>query len=446
MTAGFSLFVNGGLRMHRSPWLSSTLPLIAAVVMVVGCSPAAPPPTPTTAPPVAAKPTTAASPSAGAPASSPAASPSVAKPAASPSVAAAASVVPSPSAVAAAAPAAATTLKGVCPDTVVLQTNWWPEPDHGLFYQLIGPNGQTDTNKNTYSGPLGTTGVNVEIRAGGPAIGFQTVTAQEYQDDSILLGMVGTDEQIATSADQPTKAVLAWYAKNPQIFFWGNPDWNFTKVADIKANGATVLAFGGSAYIAVLEGKGALDKNQVDESYTGDPSRFVAADGNIASQGFVTAEPYIYEHEVNGWMKPVKYLLLDKEVPIYQNTLAIRADKLEANRACLQRLVPLLQKASIDYVKNPGPVNQVLVDYTAKIKGGTQITAAGAVDAVQKMMSLGIVGNGSDGVFGSYDMAQVQTLITDYVPVFTARGKNPKPGLQPSDLVTNEFLDKTIKL
>ena len=195
-----------------------------------------------------------------------------------------------------------------------------------------------------------------------------------------------------------------------------------------------------------MQGKGALTKEQVDTSYTGDPSRFVAADGNIVSQGFVTAEPYIYEHEVNGWMKPVKFLLLDKEVPIYQNTLGIRADKLEASRACLQRLVPLLQKSSIDYVKNPGPVNQVLIDFTAKIKGGTQITAPGAADAVQKMTSLGIVGNGTDGVFGSYDMAQVQSLINDYGPVFAARGKTPKAGLKPSDIVTNEFLDKTIKL
>jgi len=443
MTAWFHSFQRGS-RMHRSAWLSPTLPVIAALAMVVGCT-SAPPPSPTTAPPAPAKPTTAPASSA-APASSPAASPGVAKPAASPSVAAAASVVPSPSVVAATAPAAATSLKGVCPDTIVLQTNWWPEPDHGLFYQLIGPNGQIDTNKNTYSGPLGTTGVNVEIRAGGPAIGFQTVTAQEYQDDSILLGMVGTDEQIGNSAAQPTKAVLAWYAKNPQIFFWGNPDWNFSSVADIGKSGATVLAFSGSAYLDVLEARGGLHKDQVDSSYTGDPSRFVAADGNIVSQGFVTAEPYIYEHEVTGWMKPVKFLLLDKEVPIYQNTLAIRADKVEANRACLQRLVPLLQKSSIDYVKNPGPVNQVLIDYTAKIKGGTQISAAGAADAVQRMTSLGIVSNGTDGVFGSYDMAQVQTLITDYGPVFAARGKDPKPGLQPSDIVTNEFLDKTIKL
>ena len=354
--------------------------------------------------------------------------------------------MPSPSAVAGAAPAAATNLKGVCPDNIVFQTNWWPEPDHGFLYQLIGPSGTIDTNKNTYSGPLGTTGVNAEIRAGGPAIGFQLVTAQMYQDDSILLGMMGTDEQIGASANQPTRAVFAWYEKNPQIFFWGKPDWNFASTADIGKSGATVLVFSGAPYVDVLEGKGLLTKSQVDNSYTGDPARFVAADGEIVSQGFVTSEPYIYEHEVQGWMKPVKFLLLDKEVPIYQDTLTIRADKLEANRACLQALVPLMQRAAVDYVRNPGPINNLFVDYTARIKGGTQISAAGAADAVEKMRSLGIVSNGADGVYGSYDTARVQSLITDYSPVFAAAGKPPKANLQPSDIFTNEFLDKNVKL
>src|ERR1700681_4656639 len=57
-----------------------------------------------------------------------------------------------------------TSLKGICPDKVVVQTNWWPEPDHAFLYQLIGPSGTADTSKNTYSGPLGQTGVNLEIR------------------------------------------------------------------------------------------------------------------------------------------------------------------------------------------------------------------------------------------------------------------------------------------
>jgi hypothetical protein len=431
------------------------MPLVTtALAFAVGCTTAAPTPTvaPTT-PPAAAKPTTPAVTTSPAPAASaaasPAASPSAvaaAKPSASPSVAAAASVVPSPSAVAGTAPLAAGALKGVCPDNIVFQTNWWPEPDHGFLYQLIGPNGTIDTNKNTYTGPLGNTGVNVEIRAGGPAIGFQQVTAQMYSDDSIFLGMMGTSEQIGNSANQATVGVFGWYAKNPQIFFWGNPDWNFNSVADIGNNGATVLAFEGGAYLDVLVGKGLLKQQQLDTSYTGDPARFVAADGNIVSQGFVTSEPYIYEHEVQGWMKPVKFLLLDKDLPEYQDEMVIRTDKLASSRPCLQKLVPLMQQAAVNYVKNPGAINGVIVDYTSKIKGGTQISAAGAADAVQKMTSLGVVSNGTDGVYGSYDSSRVQSLISDFGPVFASRGKAPKPGLQPSDLYTNEFLDKSIKL
>src|SRR5262249_37306630 len=157
--------------------------------------------------------------------------------------------------------------------------------------------------------------------------------------------MLGTDEQIGVSATQPVTAVLAWYAKNPQIFFWGEPSWDFSTTSDIGRNGATVLVFTGAAFVDVLVSQGALTKDQVDTFYTGDPARFVAADGKIVSQGFVTAEPYIYENEVNGWKKPVKFMLLDREVPIYQNTLVVRSDKLGDNRACLQRLIPLLQRS-----------------------------------------------------------------------------------------------------
>src|SRR5689334_7350941 len=131
-------------RMRRSPRL--LLPLVG-FLFAAACS--APPPAaaPTSAPASAPKPAAPAASASPAAATSAAASPSAAaaKPAASPAVAAspsiAASLVPSPSAAAAPATAAAGSLKGVCPDTVVFQTNWWPEPDHGFLYQLIGPNG-----------------------------------------------------------------------------------------------------------------------------------------------------------------------------------------------------------------------------------------------------------------------------------------------------------------
>src|SRR5918996_3894880 len=61
-------------------------------------------------------------------------------------------------------------LKGICPDKIVLQTDWFPEVEHGASYNLIGPGGQIDTGKGTYTGPLRNTGVEMEIRAGGPFI------------------------------------------------------------------------------------------------------------------------------------------------------------------------------------------------------------------------------------------------------------------------------------
>jgi hypothetical protein len=57
-----------------------------------------------------------------------------------------------------------------------------------------------------------------------------------------------------------------------------------------------------------------------------------------------------------------------------------------------------------------------------------------------------LIGNGSDGVLGSFDNARVKGLIDRLVPVFESQGTKPKPGLAPADLVTNEFLDKSISL
>src|SRR4029079_19837022 len=40
---------------------------------------------------------------------------------------------------------AALTLKGTCPDTIVIQTDWFTESEYGGIYQLLGPNPTIDT-------------------------------------------------------------------------------------------------------------------------------------------------------------------------------------------------------------------------------------------------------------------------------------------------------------
>lgn len=339
-----------------------------------------------------------------------------------------------------------TPLQGVCPSTIKVQTNWWPEPDHGGTYELIGPGGKIDASNNTYSGPLGKTGVTLQILAGGPATGFQQVSSQLYQNDSILLGYVGTDEAIQNSAKAPTVAVFATYDQNPQIFLWGNPKWNFTSVGQIGKANAPVLAFNGATYLSLFEQEGLLNKKQLDTSYNGSPARFVLDNGNVVEQGFATNEPYEYEHEVPQWKKPVKFLLV-REYPVYQSALSIRADKLAANAACLTKLIPLFQQAEKDYINDPVPVNNELLKIVSTFKtSGFTLSAGGNAAAVQEMKSLHLVENGPNNTLGAFSSSRVQELIDKLAPVFKAQGIKLKAGLKPSDVATNQFLNPSIGL
>ena len=80
-----------------------------------------------------------------------------------------------------AAPAEETTSEAVslaciCPDTVTFQTDWNPESEHGFLYNLVGEGYEVDASGLRVTGALVSkgqdTGVKVQVRAGGPAVGF----------------------------------------------------------------------------------------------------------------------------------------------------------------------------------------------------------------------------------------------------------------------------------
>ena len=60
-------------------------------------------------------------------------------------------------------------LSGVCPDPIVIQTDWFPESEHGAVYNLLGDDYEVDVDNKTVSGSLVSegqpTGIGVEIRA-----------------------------------------------------------------------------------------------------------------------------------------------------------------------------------------------------------------------------------------------------------------------------------------
>jgi hypothetical protein len=345
--------------------------------------------------------------------------------------------------------ASATGLADVCPATVVVQTDWHAEAEHGGLYQLLGEGYEIDANNGKVVGPLMAgdedTGVMIEIREGGPAIGFEQVSATMYKDESIHLGYVGTSEAVQQSEQLPTVSVLAPLEKDPQIIMWDPatyPDVN--TIADLGARDVVVRHFADATYIAYFVSTGVLKEAQLDDSYDGTPAVFVGEGGKIAQQGFASAEPYIYENEVEAWMKPVKFQLIhDAGFPIYSQTIAARKGDLEELSPCLERLVPIMQQAQVDFVDDPSGTIDVILDLTETYDDGWVYDEGVANYSIEKQEELALVSNGPDDTLGNFDEARVKGIIDLLTPL---EGFEVAANVDPADVMTNEFIDESIGL
>jgi hypothetical protein len=354
----------------------------------------------------------------------------------------------------AAAPAGARTdLRGICPDPIVVQTSWFSQVEHFVAYQLLGRGYTVDADRKRVTGPLvahgADTGVRIEIRAGGPAIGFEQVSAQMYADRSITLGMIPLDEAIQNSVGQPVTGVMTPYDVDPLVIMWDpvtHPAFN--TIADIGQTDTKVLFFNGErTYMDYLLGTGQLRQSQVDGSYDGSPARLAASRGAIVVQGLATSEPWKWEHEVPAWGKPLRYqLVADSGYPNYRNLLAIRSGEKQRLTPCLQRLVPMLQQSTVDFMADPDPVIRTVLSIIGRTRQAYTDSVARSEQAVRVMRDDGLVTDGRTKVLGDFDPSRVHRLITIDVPIFAGQHKPLKPGLTADDIATNQFLDPTISL
>lgn len=338
-------------------------------------------------------------------------------------------------------------LADICPSTVVIQTDWFATPERAAAFQLVGPDGTVDVEKGAYAGPLGDTGVNVEVRLGGPFLGGQPIPAQMYQDDSITLGFVPTDDAVRANAEFPVTGVFASLDINPQIVMFDPATYDIDSWDDVKGTGAPIVYSEGKVFMDYLIANGYVDESQADASFDGTPARFVADGGESMQQGYVSNEPYRWEHDVEGWMKPADYLLVHESgYEIYPHAWSVRSGELEELTPCLEQLVPMLQQAQVDYIADPEPINEAILEIAETIPDGPPITLEGNADSVEVQLAESIVGNGPDATLGNFDEERVQRVIDSVVPIFEAQGEEIPEGLAPADIMTNEFIDESIGL
>ncbi|MFT4264349.1 MAG: hypothetical protein QM572_13260 [Nocardioides sp.] len=343
---------------------------------------------------------------------------------------------------------AAEQLGDACGADVVVQLQWQPQSDMGALFSLLGPDYTVDTTTKSVTGTLvvdgASTGTKLTLRAGGPAIGFQSVPSEMYADDSVDFGLVHSDVMIAASGDQRVVAVTPLLTHSPAMLMWDpasqGDDFDITKLAD---SGATVVVSKDQSYPAWLLSKGYVTEDQLDTGYEGTPARFVA-DPSIVQQGFANSEPYTYEKDTPAWDKKVDYeMLKDVGYDPYASNLTVRADKLESSAPCLERLVPIVQRASADYVTDPDATNKVIVDVVGSDPSYSAYTIGEATYSSDLLRSEGLI-EAENGTVGGYDDARVDAFFDEVAPIIRAQGSKVPDDLAADDLFTNRFVDTSV--
>ncbi|MCZ7532748.1 MAG: ABC transporter substrate-binding protein [Acidimicrobiia bacterium] len=329
-----------------------------------------------------------------------------------------------------------------CPNPLVIQTAWFPEPEYGPLFQLTGGEGAIDSESGVFSGPLAADpSITLEIRAGGQYSGFVPAAVQMYADDEVFLGLVPSDSQIAAQDGTPVIGVMAMMEKSPLGVMWDPDTYTFETWSDIGASNAIVTYFDTTLWPDYLVSSGQLSADQLDGSYDGSPSRFISEEGAIVQQAFASHEPWQYEHDLPDWGKPVDMLLVhDAGYEYYEQQLAIRADRLDDSRECLKAFVPLAQQAIVDFMNDPGPANAAILQAVTDLASYWVLSPDGVANAVQVMDELGIMANGANDTIGDFDLVRLQRFIDAVreIPGFN------DPTMTAEDLATNEFIDMSI--
>lgn len=224
------------------------------------------------------------------------------------------------------------------PVKVRFQTDWFPEPEHGGYYQAQA------------RGYYAEEGLDVEILPGGPNATVMATVAARRAD----LGMTnGSDVITGIARGIPVRIVAAEMQHDPQgiLYHEENP---IRSLRDL--DGRTLMAGPGSVWVAIVRRKYGITFNL--QPLMGDLGRFMN-DPTFIQQCFVTNEPYFARRrgaEVGALLLAATDLGYDPYRVIFAGK-----DYLAQNPDTVRRFVRASIRGWIDYLNgDPAPANRRL--------------------------------------------------------------------------------------
>ena len=219
---------------------------------------------------------------------------------------------------------------------VVLQTNWYAEPEYGGYYQAVAKGYYRDE------------GLDVRIAQGGPgAFPVQKVAAGQVQfavarsDDLIMAAKQGLPVLIVAAQLEHDPQVVIMHAESPLEGF-----------RDL--DGRSIMVEPGSAWISYVERKYSIHIKIIPENY--ENAQFLA-DKDFIEQGFLTAEPFIF----NQLKVPTRTLLVADSGYDPYRALFCNREFARANPAVVKAFIRASLKGWRDYLSgDPSAGNELI--------------------------------------------------------------------------------------
>ncbi len=293
------------------------------------------------------------------------------------------------------------------PRHVVLQTDWFPQAEHGGFYQALA------------KGYYQRAGLDVEIRPGGPGVSIKVSVSKGDAD----FGINPSDDLIVYAArGLPLVMVGAILQHNPQALMVHEA----SSVKTLKdLNGRTVSANIGMTWIPYLQ-------KELKITFALKPNTFnlasFIADKDAIQQCFVTNEPFfLQERGIKVRTLPVA----DSGYDSY-HTIFCRRALINAEPEVVRAFVAASLEGWRDYLDgDPAPANQLILQRNANMTQGLLDYSRGELILRKLVEGDGAVGERMGQISINRIDKQIDTLLRLKVldhPVAT------------SDVATKDFL------
>lgn len=296
-------------------------------------------------------------------------------------------------------------------DRVVLQTDWFPQPEHGGFYQALA------------KGYYREAGLEVTILSGGP----NAMSTQKVLKGNAQFAMNRADTIYSLAArDVPIVLVMATLQHDPQALLMhaANPISSFEEL-----DGQRVMAIPGLTWIAWIEAKYGIQLDIIPHDFG--MERFLN-DPTFIQQCLLTSEPfYVLQAGITPKVMPLRESGFDP----YHGIYCLR-EFAATSPEIVERFVHASVRGWEDYIRNdPSPAFALISERNPKM------TPDFMAFSYETMRSERLVTGrpGYPSRVGQLDPERLEDLVSELHRLGIVDADNPP---DPEDWVTTRFLPR----